>query len=190
MAPTFLIRVCVCTLGNSYRIRLESTEHAQRLLAKPHKRNALSRLDEVQIHPTESRCRNQISTAAERTLTTLGTELRESPNNELMLSPEATQHHDCHGSDLVSFEIDGIVSQGVSLRWHLCTAARETFLKEEATDERETTDATLYAQATTDLSGVWGRDLFEGWDSSAMRSNKSGRTTHARNQRDVPGKSC
>ncbi len=90
MTPTSPIRVWVRTLGNSCRIRLESQDHAQWLLAQLRERNALIGSDDVQIHPTDSGCRIQIPNAAERTLTTLETALREIPDVELMLSPEST----------------------------------------------------------------------------------------------------
>ncbi len=90
MASTSPIRVWVRTLGNSCRMRLESKEHAQWLLDRLRERNALDELDKVEIHPTDAGCRIQIPNAAERTLTTLETALREIPDVELMLSPEAT----------------------------------------------------------------------------------------------------
>ncbi len=83
------IRVWVRSLGNSCRVRVESEETAHWLLKRLTERNALTGLERVVIQETEAGCRFQIPNATERTLATLESALRQIPEVELMLSPEA-----------------------------------------------------------------------------------------------------
>jgi hypothetical protein len=90
MATMSRVRVWVRALGQSCRVRLESAEQAEWVLAQLEKKKALEGVVKVEIQAAAMGCLFEIPNASKRTLATLEAALGEIPEVELMLSPEAT----------------------------------------------------------------------------------------------------